>query len=102
MPPVVVLFIFDGSPGTEGWIEELRLGQFRFQRSRGATGLRLDRTFCDVDVAINRLQVWQSPVAEQFRPSFIAMVVPDSEQWDPVIYLSILPQPSTCLSAASR
>jgi hypothetical protein len=30
------------------------------------------------------------------------MVTPASKQWDAVIYLSILPEPSTCLSASPR
>jgi hypothetical protein len=31
----------------------------------------------------------------------MAIVAPDPKQWDAVIYLSIIPEPSTCLSAAS-
>jgi hypothetical protein len=54
-----------------------------------------------VNIAINHLKVGQSPIAEQFRPSFIAMVTPDPKQWDPVIYLGIAPQSSTCLAAAT-
>jgi hypothetical protein len=37
----------------------------------------------------NHLKVWQSPVVEQLRPSFIAMVAPDSKQGDAMIYLTV-------------
>ena len=52
-----------------------------------------------MNVAINHLEVRWSPVAEQFRPSFIAMVTPDPEQWNPVIYLRVPPQPPAALTA---
>jgi hypothetical protein len=55
-----------------------------------------------VDVTIDDLKVRQTPIVEQFRPFIIAMVAPDSEQWDPVIYLGILPEPPTRLAAAPR
>jgi hypothetical protein len=58
--------------------------------------------FCGVGVAINHLKIWQAPIVEQFRPFIIAMVAPDSEQWDPVIYLGILPEPPTRLAASPR
>jgi hypothetical protein len=61
---------------------------------------RLVGAFCGVDVAVDDLQVGQSPVAEQLRPSFIPMVTPDTKQRDPVIYLRILPEPPACLTAA--
>jgi hypothetical protein len=50
-----------------------------------------------VDVAIDYLEVWQSPVVEQLRPSFIAMVAPDLKQGDAMIYLGVPPKPSACL-----
>ena len=54
-----------------------------------------------MDVAIDYLEVWQSPVVEQLRPSFIAMVAPNSKQGDAMIYLGVPPQPSACLETAS-
>jgi hypothetical protein len=67
----------------------------------GSSISRLDGAFCCVDVAIDYLEVRESPIAEQFRPTFIPMVAPDLEQRDPVIDLSVSPQPPTCSAAPS-
>jgi hypothetical protein len=67
----------------------------------GSSVPRFDRTLCNVDVAINHLKIWQSPIVEQLRPSFIAMVAPDSKQGDAMIYLGVPPQPSACLETTS-
>jgi hypothetical protein len=80
----------------------LRSGQFSINRACGSSMPSLDGAFCSMGVAIDYLKVWQAPVTEQFRPSIIAMVTPNSKEWDAVIYLSILPEPSTCLSASPR
>jgi hypothetical protein len=63
---------------------------------------RFNGAFCYVSVAINDLKVRRSPIAEQFWPSLVAMVAPDPKQRHSVIYLGILPEPSTGLSASPR
>jgi hypothetical protein len=60
--------------------------------ARGCPGRsvsRFNRGLCDVNVAINRLEVRQSPISEQYRPSFTAMVTPDPKQRNSMIYLGM-------------
>jgi hypothetical protein len=61
---------------------------------------RFNRTFCYVDVAINDLEVRQSPVVEQARPSFAPMVTSDPKERNSMIYIGVLPESSACLAAA--
>ena len=60
----------------------------------------LDRALGDVNVAVDHLKVWKSPITEQFRPFFIAMVVPDPKQGDPVIDLGVFPESAAGLPAS--
>jgi hypothetical protein len=61
---------------------------------------RFNRTFSYMSTAIDYLKVRQPPIAEQFRPSFVAMVAPDSKQRDPVIYFRMAAAPP--LDAAAQ
>ena len=55
-----------------------------------------------MSIAIGDLEVWQAPKIEQLRPRRLAILAPYTKQWDPVIHLSVLPQPPTRLTAAPR
>jgi hypothetical protein len=54
-----------------------------------AFGGKADIAFCDVDVAIDYLEVWQALVGEQLRPWDVPVFVPYAKQGDPVIYFGV-------------
>ena len=71
-----------------------------FKRACSSSISRLNGALCCVDVAIDYLEVWQTPVGEQRRPRNGSVVLPYSKQRHTVIYFGVPPQPSTCLAAA--
>ena len=67
---------------------------------RGTSVLCLGRAFCDVDIAIDKLKVWQSPIIEQRRPRSIAVLAPHPKQRRAMINFGAFPQPSSGFAAA--
>jgi hypothetical protein len=62
---------------------------FRSRSAMSAFGGKADIAFCDVDVAIDYLEVWQALVGEQLRPWDVPVFVPYAKQGDPVIYFGV-------------
>src|SRR6476469_10223854 len=60
---------------------------------------RLGGAFCGVNIAIDYLEVWQAPIAEQLRPRRSPVFAPDPKQGHAVINVGALPQPSAALAA---
>jgi hypothetical protein len=74
--------------------------QFIFNKAGGASILRFDGGFCGVSIAVNYLEVWQAPIAEQIRPRGLSALAPNSKQRDTVVNFSAFPQPPAALAAA--
>ena len=62
--------------------------------------LRLGHAFCDVDITIDKLKVWQPPIIEQHRPRFIPVLAPHPKQGRAMINFGALPQPSAGFATA--
>src|SRR5262249_49081004 len=52
------------------------------------------------NVAINYLEIWQAPIAEQLRPLRFPVLAPNPKQREPVVDFGALPQASAALAAA--
>ena len=101
----------DFAPGSSPEIVEHRpqtkatrliVRQFCCKRASGAAFLRFRHAFCCMDVAIDHLQVWQTPIIEQLGPRRGAVFAPHPKQRDAVVYLCVLPEPSASLAKAPR
>jgi hypothetical protein len=79
-----------------------RSGDFWFSVANGAPIPRFAGAFGDVDVAIDHLKVWQTPISKQRRPRRFPIFVPHPEQRDAVINLGAFPEAAAGFAATTR
>lgn len=59
-------------------------------------------TFQDVSIAIDDLEVRQTPIVEQVRPGCIPILIPDAEERYSMIHFGIFPEAAARFAAATR
>jgi hypothetical protein len=69
----------------------MQSGEFRCEIARRVAVACLGRAFCDVDIAVDRLKVGQTPIVEQLRPWDVPVFAPHPKQRDAVVHLGDFP-----------